>query len=38
MPFLFMSKGQAKALAQLVVSGNTDKKAYKGSNAERAFL
>ena len=26
---LFMSKGQAKALAQLVVSGNTDKKAYK---------
>ena len=24
-----MSKGQAKALAQLVVSGNTDKKAYK---------
>ena len=26
---LFMSKGQAKALAQLIVSGNTDKKAYK---------
>ena len=26
---LFMSKGQAKALAQLIISGNTDKKAYK---------
>ena len=26
---LFMSKGQAKTLAQLIISGNTDKKAYK---------
>ena len=26
---LFMSKGQAKALAQLIISGNADKKAYK---------
>lgn len=24
-----MSKGQAKALAQLIISGNADKKAYK---------